>query len=550
MKRILNTMVIVLLSLVVIPLLVSCSDDFPESHVTQMDYPSAVNLDVLGEYAAYVYSDATQTTVLPLIVGQSVELGYSLEFLYSDIERYTDVAWESSNTTAVSIDEYDNGNCKITGLIGAQDESQYSLVSVHPKVYYTASVGLIATLKVIVYDSVIPVSQIEITYEPRDEYFTGESVELGYEFLPGDATYRTVKWTTSNSTVATVDDKGLVTFLSSGDVTITCTSIDGYASDSVTFAVKKGEAPSSISANNPSQFLHLSYGQKLNLRDAITMTPADATFSMIEWSDSEDMISVDSNSGQMTVYFNGNLLLNTPMIDRELTLTATSTTTGEVIGEIAVTIDAGAWVHDFAYGVDPLSVPTNNSNTPIYYEQDGCVRFVLNTGGGRQDLNMSVNGSGTQGGWMVATNTYKYFAMKMRPPYTDCTDGVYTAESGKIALNLTPYCDADGNTANLTNPGHQTLFSYYDTTTWEAKGSVSNTTYEFTGPLVMIFNLTDVSALVEYADAVTGLTNMRNFELIMADFLKTQTEGESYDLYWMGCFDSIEAVKEYYEAHE
>ncbi|MEF9974723.1 MAG: Ig-like domain-containing protein, partial [Clostridia bacterium] len=60
------------------------------------------------------------------------------------------------------------------------------------------------------------------------ELHVGKSLQLSAEVLPTDATERGITWSTSNGTVATVSNDGLVTGIADGAVTITATAKDGY----------------------------------------------------------------------------------------------------------------------------------------------------------------------------------------------------------------------------------------------------------------------------------------------------------------------------------
>ena len=55
----------------------------------------------------------------------------------------------------------------------------------------------------------------------------GETMQLTATVLPDDAANKTVAWTSSDNTVATVSDNGLVTALAAGTATITATTCDG-----------------------------------------------------------------------------------------------------------------------------------------------------------------------------------------------------------------------------------------------------------------------------------------------------------------------------------
>ena len=82
-------------------------------------------------------------------------------------------------------------------------------------------------------------AEIEVTYTAEDVHPTsvsvspstasieqGETVQLTETVLPSNATDKSVTWTSSNTSVATVSN-GLVTGVSAGSATITCTTNDG-----------------------------------------------------------------------------------------------------------------------------------------------------------------------------------------------------------------------------------------------------------------------------------------------------------------------------------
>lgn len=55
----------------------------------------------------------------------------------------------------------------------------------------------------------------------------GATLQLTATVLPEDATDKSVSWTSSDESVATVDDNGLVTMQGDGTATITATTTDG-----------------------------------------------------------------------------------------------------------------------------------------------------------------------------------------------------------------------------------------------------------------------------------------------------------------------------------
>ena len=76
----------------------------------------------------------------------------------------------------------------------------------------------------------IEISESELTLE------LGATAQLNATVLPANAANKNVRWTSSDSTIATVDDNGVVTALKEGVVTITATAVSGngrYSADCV-----------------------------------------------------------------------------------------------------------------------------------------------------------------------------------------------------------------------------------------------------------------------------------------------------------------------------
>lgn len=65
----------------------------------------------------------------------------------------------------------------------------------------------------------------------------GDDETLVATVAPANATVKTVSWSSSDSTVASVDTNGKVTGEAAGSATITVTTVDGNKTDSCTVTV-------------------------------------------------------------------------------------------------------------------------------------------------------------------------------------------------------------------------------------------------------------------------------------------------------------------------
>ena len=95
----------------------------------------------------------------------------------------------------------------------------------------------------------ISVESVKISIEEYTLEEIGATVKLSHDVIPYGATDSSVAWTTSDATVATVDETGLVTAVKEGTATITVTTTDGGHSASCVITVKVPAAP--VQPSNP-----------------------------------------------------------------------------------------------------------------------------------------------------------------------------------------------------------------------------------------------------------------------------------------------------------
>lgn len=137
-------------------------------------------------------------------------------------------------------------------------------------------------------EQTVPVTSVSIT-QTTVEMVIGETFQLDASVLPSDATDKTVSWTSSQQSVATVSSSGLVTAITEGISTIT--AVAGRKSATCSVIVKKKViAVESISIDKTE--LRLVEGEKATL--IATVEPENATDKAISWSSSDfDIVTVN-----------------------------------------------------------------------------------------------------------------------------------------------------------------------------------------------------------------------------------------------------------------
>ena len=234
----------------------------------------------LGNVSAYchvivrtpVSSISLSQSTATLVEGESMDLTATVlpENAYDK-----SVSWESSNLSVATVNSsgkvtaVKEGNATITARAGKC--SAKCTVNVEARVVAVSSISLNQT------NGRIPV---------------GGTLELFATVLPSNATNKTVIWTTSAPSIATVEQNGVVTGVAAGTATIQATTQDGgkIARCNIEVFVPA----TSISINNPNGYAYLTVGEQLQL--TATILPEETTYKTITWTSREpEIASVDSN---------------------------------------------------------------------------------------------------------------------------------------------------------------------------------------------------------------------------------------------------------------
>ena len=173
----------------------------------------------------------------------------------------------------------------------------------------------------------VTVSPASATLDPNDT----QQLTANVDATPASAD-KSVTWTSSNPSVATVSESGLVTAVAQGTATITATSnLDNTKSGTCNITVNAPAAPipvTAIALNKSTAIIGIGDSETLT----INYTPADAnTGKAVAWISSNTSIATVDNSGKVTGVAVGTA-----------TITATSTTDASITASCAVTVQAVA----------------------------------------------------------------------------------------------------------------------------------------------------------------------------------------------------------------
>ncbi len=224
------------------------------------------------------------------------------------------IRYKSSNTNIAVVNEYsgyvtgiNNGTVTITAYL-YNDNSIYDECTI--EVYTNSS-------------SKVVVTSIELSNNGLSMY-VGDTKKLSATILPSNASNKSVTWSSSNSSVVTVDNNGNVVARNSGTALIKVIASNGvYASCNVTVS-QKGSTPVPTPSTKPQIEKLVISNNKLSVKVGeikkieYRIEPSNGEIKSINWSSSNTSVAtVDSNgnvtgkkngSAEVTLNINGNLI--------------------------------------------------------------------------------------------------------------------------------------------------------------------------------------------------------------------------------------------------
>lgn len=225
-----------------------------------------------------------------LAVGASAQLSVAaLNRIGKQVGGVT-VRWTSSDTTITTV--------SATGVVRGRSAGSAAVV---------ASVdGLSDTAHATVTAAETPVAAVEISPDSAN-LVEGESLTLTAHALAADSTElagRTITWSSSNSTVASVTSTGKVTGLTAGSATVIATSEGQSARGSIVVSTAPLVAVDSVAVTPATAQLEAGDSTRLS----VTLTAADGTTlsdRSITWTSGDDGVAKVSSSGEVKAIASG-----------------------------------------------------------------------------------------------------------------------------------------------------------------------------------------------------------------------------------------------------
>lgn len=242
-----------------------------------------------------------------LRVGESIILTATV--LPEEAEDKT-LTWISNDESIVTVDK----DGKLTGI----SLGEATITAICGDATATCKVTVVPT----------PVESIELSNSSLN-LTEGDTATLTAIVGPEDATDKTVTWTSSDESVATVSSEGVVTAVKAGSATITATTSNGLTASCIVTVEQKIIEIEAIILNAEELYLEIGDTYQLNAE----IIPADATYQDLEWQVDDESVATITNAGLLTVVGEGVAIvyvrsLYSPDIEASCTLNATSEVAG------------------------------------------------------------------------------------------------------------------------------------------------------------------------------------------------------------------------------
>ena len=314
---------------------------------------------------APAHVDNTRVTSIVLYGTASLAVGASFAVAYEVFPTTAtnkNINWSSSNKAVASVNEY--------GVVTGVAEGEAIITG-----YADDNNSIIDSFKVKV-ENLIPVTAVEVVATPT--MTVGQVFYCSYAVYPGNASDQRVRWSSSNSSVVSVDDVGKLTALKGGKAIITLTSVSDpkvYGS----YVVNVGDVPAEwIVLKGKTQLL-------LGETDAIAFSvfPVTSTTNTMIWSSSDSSVVSISADGVMYAAGVGTAVITAKANDSgtasaQLTVSvskkATLVSSVSVSGPSTVAVSKGIQL-------TALVSPANAYNKTLYWTSDNPAVAIVNEDG-------------------------------------------------------------------------------------------------------------------------------------------------------------------------
>ncbi len=251
----------------------------------------------------------------------------------------------------------------------------------------------------------------------------GDTYTLSVTFVPKDATNKKITWTSSDSTIATIDSNGKVTAKKDGRVTIKATSNNNKTASAEITVNKKTVDVKQIEINSNVTSMYV--GDVITL--SAVVTPENATNKKVNWSSSDTSVATVDSYGKVTALKSGSVKITVKSASNSSV--STSKTIAVNVKNVAVNkLTTKTTSYTLKYGKTyqwNVSVePSNATNKQIVYSSS-------NTNIATVDANGKITAKNTKGKATITAKSKENNSIKVSIEITVIADPLVNAANYK-----------------------------------------------------------------------------------------------------------------------
>ncbi len=269
------------------------------------------------------------------------------------------VTWSSSNSSVASVDQ--------TGLVQALAAGSATIT-----VSAQDGSGVVAQCAITVKQYV---SEITLN-RTNSELFVNETLQLSATIAPSTASNKTLKWSSTNNSVATVDQSGLVRALASGETTILVEAQDGsHITAECSLSVK--QPVTSIKLNTSSATLYTDESIQLSA----VINPTNAYNPSVLWSSSNPSVASVDQTGLAQAHTAGSATITVRAQDGSGIVARCTITVKQHVTSIGLSSSSINLYLGTSATLDVIVNPSNSSNKNFIVESsDESIVSVMRSG--------------------------------------------------------------------------------------------------------------------------------------------------------------------------
>ena len=260
-----------------------------------------------------------------------------------------DLEWTTNNSSIATVSSTGRITARKEGtariMVSSKDGSAYDIC------------------RVIVTDNSISVKEVILDTNEMNLQI-GDTYQLTATVYPNNATNKELKWTSSNSSIATVSSTGKIIARKNGTATITVKTVDGNRTDRCIVKVTdKNISVTNVTLNTNK--LNLQAGDTYQL--TATVYPSNATNKEVKWTSSNSNVAAVSSTGTIVAKSSGTAVITVQTVDGNKTATCTVTIENKNISVTSVTLNTNklnVQIGD-TYQLTAIVNPSNATNKEV-----------------------------------------------------------------------------------------------------------------------------------------------------------------------------------------